>query len=596
MNRETLRSQLAVFVRVAGVKSRGWLVWAVLGSVGLAIFDLAGVAAMAPLMSLFSGANPEEGALGVISRLLGTTDAAVLTVSIASFVVLVFILKSACTIPFRWWLVGRTTQISADASAELFRKYVLSPYEVHRKRRIPEIQRNIGEATVQSSTVLLGVVTMASDILVLGGILIVLIIASPLVTAFVVVFFGVLIAGIQGILRKRQRQIGEAIAEAALQSRQYLLSAFDGFREVRLASNAPRFYGGYHDARTRSAQAQRNLSTVSELPKYLLEIGFILAIAGIAALLFATESQASALTTLAMFAAASLRALPTLNRVSASFATIRSGQAGLRIFAEAVREIEVHETHGEQARETDFDGDIVFDHVSYAYPDADLAVVDDISLTIPQKSTIAFVGSSGAGKSTLLDLLLGLLRPDAGVVRAAGRSIHEDLVSWYGTLGVVPQEVFLLNDTVEANVAFGFERIDDERVVEALRQAELSDFVATLPEGTKTIVGERGTRLSGGQRQRLGLARALYRSPQVLVLDEATSALDNETEHQIARTLTRLGGTMTVIIVAHRLSTVRRADRIFYLEGGRVRAEGTFDEVREASAAFARLAELGSLT
>jgi ABC-type multidrug transport system fused ATPase/permease subunit len=235
--------------------------------------------------------------------------------------------------------------------------------------------------------------------------------------------------------------------------------------------------------------------------------------------------------------------------------------------------------------------------LSFRYPDAEDFVLRGISLEIRENRTTAFVGSSGAGKSTLLDVVLGLLQPTEGQVVVGGRVIVDDLAGWYAGLGVVPQDVFLLNDTLATNIAFGVPRdeIDRDRVHEVVRMAQLESLVGQLPEGLETVVGERGVRLSGGQRQRIGLARALYRRPRVLVLDEATSALDNVTEHEIAKTLGALQGTLTIVIVAHRLSTVRHADTLVFLKDGQVQTEGTFEEVRAGNADFARLVELGEL-
>jgi ABC-type multidrug transport system fused ATPase/permease subunit len=237
------------------------------------------------------------------------------------------------------------------------------------------------------------------------------------------------------------------------------------------------------------------------------------------------------------------------------------------------------------------------EHLSFRYSGTERDVLDDIELRVPAGSTVALVGSSGAGKSTLADVLMGLHRPTAGRVAVDGVNIRTDIVAWQRSIGMVPQDVYILDATLRANVAFGEapDAVNERRLAAALTRAQLDNLVNDLPNGVDTIVGERGGRLSGGQRQRIGIARALYLEPSVLVLDEATSALDSETERQITDTIESLHGQMTVVVIAHRLSTVRKCDILLYLEQGRIAAAGTFESVAAESPAFARLVKLGSL-
>ena len=529
---------------------------------------------------------------------MGTTDPAVLIPAVAMLVALLFVVKSATALVFRWWLLGRTTRVSALSSAELMRLYVLAPYSDHRSRRMSEVYRNITDATNQSASVLLGVMSMIADVLVVVAITIILAITAPLVTLMTVALFGFFVFGLQGMLRGRQARIGEEMAESGLEAWQFLMPGLEGFREARLTSSASAFVEGFREARLRRARAGRELGILSDAPRYVLEIVFVIAIVGISILLFATGTPAQAITVLGVFAAASLRALPTLNRITASLATIRTGRAGLDIVSRTTEELEVGGTHEEQPRSDErYTGDIAIRGVTFRYPDAAVPVLEKVTLTIDQNRTTAFVGSSGAGKSTLLDLILGLLEPTEGSIECGGRPILDDRAAWYEGLGVVPQDVFLINDTVAANIAFGVspEHIEHARIREVVAMSQLDALIAELPEGLETKVGERGVRLSGGQRQRLGLARALYRRPSVLVLDEATSALDNATEFEIATTLRGLQGTITILIVAHRLSTVRNADTLVFLKGGHIEAMGSFEGVRGQSSDFARLVELGEL-
>lgn len=593
----SLTPQLRMMLDMAGADPTRWVLGTVVASLVLAALDTIGVAAMIPLTRLLTGST-DTWLVEWLSERFGTTDLSTLIPIVAALITLVFILKSVGAIAFRWWLLGRTTRISALSSAELARRYTLAPYADHRARRTSEIYRNITDATIQASSVLLGSVSLVSDVVVLVAIVGVLAIVSPVVTLFAVVLFGLLVFGTQMLLRRRQYRIGEELAEAGLEAWQFLLPGLDGFREARLTSSANAFIDGFRAARMRGARLSRSMSILADAPRYLLEVGFVVAILGISVLLFATGTPAEALTVLGVFAAASLRALPGLNRVAANLATIRTGRAGLDIVARVVDELERGGMHDERPRSAEsFEGDITIRDVGFRYPDSDEFVLRGISLEIRENRTTAFVGSSGAGKSTLLDIVLGLLRPTEGDIAVGGRSIGDDLAAWYAQLGVVPQDVFLVNDTLTRNIAFGVatEDVDVDRVREVIRMSQLEGLVAELPDGLETLVGERGVRLSGGQRQRIGLARALYRRPRVLVLDEATSALDNVTEHEIAKTLASLQGTLTIVIVAHRLSTVRHADTLVFLKDGKVEAEGTFGEVRAQSPDFARLVELGEL-
>ncbi|KRE25832.1 ABC transporter ATP-binding protein [Agromyces sp. Soil535] len=593
----SLSEQLRMMLAMAGADPARWVFGTIAASLVLAGLDTLGVAAMVPLTQLLTG-DTDSWFVTWISETLGTTELSTLIPVVALFITLVFIVKSIGSIIFRWWLLGRTTRVSALSSAELARRYALAPYADHRSRRMSEVYRNINDATNQSASVLLGVVSIATDGLVLIAITAVLAIVSPAVTLFTVVLFGLLVFGVQRLLRRRQYRIGEEMAEAGLQAWQFLLPGLDGFREARLTSSANAFIDGFRRARLRRARAARQMGIVSDAPRYLIEIGFIFAIMGISVFLFTTTTPAATLTVLGVFAAASLRALPTLTRISANLATVRTGRAGLEIVSDVVDELDAGGTHEERPRgDTSYAGDIMLRELSFRYPDAEQYVLRGISLRIAENRTTAFVGSSGAGKSTLLDLVLGLLEPTEGSIECGGRLISDDLAAWYSELGVVPQDVFLLNDTLTANIAFGVpaERVDRTRIDEVLTMSQLDDLLAELPEGLDTVVGERGVRLSGGQRQRIGLARALYRRPSVLVLDEATSALDNVTEHEIATTLRGLQGSMTILIVAHRLSTVRHSDTLVFLKDGRIEAEGSFARVRAESADFARLVELGEL-
>jgi len=595
----SLASQLRMLLRLAGARPGRWIFGVTLASLVLAILDMIGVAAMVPLTQLITGTATDTGVLGYIGRITGTTDPSALIPLVAAGIAVLFVVKSIAAILFRWWMLGRTNRVSALVSTEMMRRYMLAPYQAHRSRRLSEVYRNVNDSTTQAASVLLATLSIFTGGMLLAAIVLVLALAAPLVTLLTVILFAGFVLGLQRGLRNIQSRIGEETADASLEAWGFLMPGLDGFREARLSSSARAFIDGFKTAKLRAAHASRQLALVSEAPRYALEIGFIIAIAGVSLLLFTIGTPGEALTVLGLFAAASLRGLPTLNTVSSNLAIIRTGRVGMNIVVRAVDELESGGQHDEKARtHVHYEGDIVIEDVTFHYPDSTQLVLDAISLTIAKNRTTAIVGSSGAGKSTLLDLVLGLLKPTSGSITCGGRLILEDPANWYSGLGVVPQDVFLINDTLASNIAFGVpaDRIDREHLSEIIAQVRLVGLVAELPEGLDTVVGERGVRLSGGQRQRLGLARALYRRPSVLVLDEATSALDNATEHEITETLSQFGGSMTIVIVAHRLSTVREADTLVFLKEGRVAAEGTFAQVQAADKEFARLVELGDLS
>lgn len=595
---QSLVAELRFFLRMSGARPATWTTGVLFASFMLAALDTLGVAAMVPLTQLISGTPADDGVLALIADVVGTTDSSVLVPVVAAAVGVLFVIKSIAAIVFRWWLLGRSTRVAALAATDLMQRYMLSPYAEHRSRRMSEVYRNINDSTSQASSVLLATVGILTDVMLLAAIVAVLAVTAPLVTLFTVGLFAVFVLGLQRGLRARQSRTGEELADASLESWGFLMPGLDGFREARLTSSARAFVDGFRRAKLRGARASRQLAIISEAPRYALEIGFVVAIAGISWFLFTTGSPQQALTVLGVFAAASLRGLPTLIRVVSNLAILRSGRIGLTIVNRVSHELQAGGRHDETpVGDTPYAGDIVLRELTFRYPDTDRPVIDQVSLTIHHQQTTAIVGSSGAGKSTLLDLLLGLLDPTSGSITCGGRSIFDDRATWYAGLGVVPQDVFLINATVASNIAFGVpaEEIDRARVDEVILMAQLTPLIDELPAGLDTMVGERGVRLSGGQRQRLGLARALYRRPSVLVLDEATSALDNLTEHEITSTLRGLSGSLTIIIVAHRLSTVRDADNLVFLKDGRVESSGSFDEVRTASVDFSRLVELGDL-
>jgi ATP-binding cassette subfamily C protein len=380
---------------------------------------------------------------------------------------------------------------------------------------------------------------------------------------------------------------------------QWIGQALSGFKEVRIFGRDQLFYERFVGHVAQVASADRAMRVLSNIPtlvnESILVIGVVTVIVTAAAL---DRSLSSLLPTLAMFGVAGVRIMGMMNSMVGQVQNIRFSGRAVDAVRRMVDELETTDRLMD-AKDEPAGPDlhqhrvITLDRVDFAYPDKDKIAVRDINLSIARGRRVAFVGPSGAGKSTLIGLILGLLTPTSGRVLVDGAAIVERPRAWYAQLGYVPQSIFLLDDTLRANVLFGddAQANTDDAVWEALEAAQLADFARQLPEGLATRVGENGFALSGGERQRLGIARAIYRKPAVLVLDEATAALDNLTERRFSDTILRLSGDMTIIIVAHRLSTVRGCDDIHYMEDGRIRESGSYRDLVECSAGFRALVD-----
>ncbi len=593
--------QLRAVMTLVTWRMRPRIVLLLIGSIALALVELAAVMMMVPVMQIIAGQPIDRGILASLSGLFGTSDRAALLIWILSVMIVLLLAKNVCVIAFRWWSLGLMAKAQSDANRTLFGLYASSSYVDHRRRQISQIQQTITvDLPTAFNRVLLGLVQMVVDLVMIVAILATLVVLSPAATLLAVALFGGAALGLQRLFKHRLVAISKRADMVGRRGWRYIGPVFDGFTSVRVADETATFVDEYADSRAEGNELNRQVVMLTELPRYLFEVLLVLGLAGVAGVLFATDSQSNAFAFLGVFALGAVRTVPTLNRVFATMNGVRSGQAQLESLYEQIvllrNETGREEIYG-PVPEFGF-GDIVFDDVSFQFPDGDTPVLDRVSGIIESGKMVALVGASGAGKTTFADILLGLLAPTHGSVTVEGRSIHEEPRAWRRQLGMVAQSVYILDATIAENVAFerDLTKIDEQRLSRALAMAQLEDFVSDLPEGTNTRLGHQGARLSGGQRQRIGIARALYRAPQLLVLDEATSALDNETEARIAETIDALRGTMTLVVVAHRLSTVKNADTILFFSDGKIVDRGTMAELAHRCDEFSRLVELGKLS
>lgn len=359
---------------------------------------------------------------------------------------------------------------------------------------------------------------------------------------------------------------------------QWINQSLGGVKEVKILQREKYFIDSYRTNYKKLIWGARVNELLAAVPKHIVEtvaiVGLVLAI--IVKLLFGHGALDTFIPQMAVFAVAAFRLLPSVGKINAYVNSVMYNKASLDMIYQDLREIEKNQPAeiewAGKAENWKFEQGVFAEHITYHYPDSDTEVLHDISVEIPKGKTIALIGPSGAGKTTLADIILGLLPPTSGTVRMDQHDVYENLRSWREKLGYIPQSIYLSDDTIRNNVAFGIyeDQIDEDAIWKALEKAQLKEFVQGLEKGLDTYVGDRGVRLSGGQRQRIGIARALYHDPEILVLDEATSALDSSTEQAVMESIESLQGLKTMIIIAHRLTTIKNADLVYEVSGGNV--------------------------
>jgi ABC-type multidrug transport system fused ATPase/permease subunit len=564
--------------------------------------ETVGVASIMPFMYMLSDPAILErhALLGEIYAALGFADVHSFMIFFGALVFVVVVgglLFKAVTL----YAVYRFTMMRGySLSNRMLRGYLFQPYTWFLNRHSADIGANVlGDVAKVTTKSLLPAMKLITYSTVVIGLILMLVLVRPGVALSAAVLFGGSYLAVYFGVQRYLNRIGTERHEANVARFQITGEALGGIKDVKLAGLETHFLQRFQAPARKVAESDAASTILGELPRYVLEaVAFGAMLAFVLGLLVTRSSSiAGIVPMLAVYAFASIRIFPALQRIYVSMTQIRftkptldklyqdmkAAEANMRTLPPRAPEAVVH-----------LEKRLVLDDVHYSYPQAEWPALQGLNLVIAARSTVGIVGGTGAGKTTTVDIVLGLLMPDKGTFSVDGTPItRENLRAWQRSIGYVPQQIFLTDDTVAANIAFGLEaaEIDQAAVERAARTAELHDFVMReLPKGYATKVGERGVRLSGGQRQRIGIARALYHDPDVLILDEATSALDNLTERAVMDAVHNLGHAKTILMIAHRLSTVRECDTIFMLEGGRVVAEGSYDELLETNRKFRALA------
>ena len=611
LNKMRNRWQLSTISRAAAILSNGdrrKIILVIVLQISFGFLDLLGVGLVGVIGAL--------AIRGVQSQTPGDRVTAVLTflhlenltfqkqVAILGLIaVFLLIGKTIFTIIFSrrilFFLSRRSATITANIVAKLLSQSILTIQSRSLQETLYALTGGVNIITVG---ILGNLVSLISDLslLMLLATGLFLVDITMAITTFLI--FGTVAVSLYLLLQVRAKKLGIMFAEKSVVSNEKIFEVLNSYRES-VVKNRRSFYAKeIGELRKKLAETSAELSFMPSVSKYVIELTTVFGAIIVCGIQFTTNDASRAVAVLSIFLASSSRIAPAVLRMQQVAISIR-GSLG-----SAIPTLELIESLSKESKQIEnidaldivhhgFNSEIEISNVTFTYPGKTLPVIKNASFSIRPGSIVALVGPSGAGKTTLVDLILGVLRADEGDVKVSGRSPSMAIESWPGALAYVPQDVMISNGTIRNNVALGFpiEEASNDLVNDALRIGQLIEFAEQLPEGIDSYVGDRGTRISGGQRQRLGIARAMFTKPHLLVLDEATSSLDGETEANISGAIQNMRGLVTVVMIAHRLSSVRHADIVLYLEAGEILASGTFEEVRNTVPNFDKQAQLMGL-
>ncbi|WP_319416097.1 ABC transporter ATP-binding protein/permease [Marispirochaeta aestuarii] len=573
----------------------------------MALMEVIGVGAIGPFMTV--AADPsvvqETPVLLWLYQSLGIQDMRYFIAALGVAFFLIILGTNGFTTIVMFFLFRWSNMRSYTLGRRLMSQYLYQPYSYFLDHNTSELSKNILAEVQQILTQAIrpGMELLARGMVALA-ILLFLILSSPLVALVVAVVLGGSYAIVFGLVRSKLTKIGTKIRKYNRERFKTAGEAFGAIKDVKILGKEPVFEAQYAGASRRFARQQANRQIITSLPHHIIEaVALGLVVLLVVVLIITGGRFAEVIPLVSIYAFAGYRLMPALRIVFKNAGALRSSGPIVQAFYEdlttGAAEVEASRKAALHLAATGnrlaFNERIELRNIEFMYPASPAPVLSGISLSIKKNSTIGFIGPTGCGKTTLVDIILGLLKPEGSIEVDGVPVTDENIRNWQLNFGYVPQQIFLADDTVTRNIAFGVdtEKIDQAAVEKAARIAHLDDFVRDeMPQGYETLVGERGVRLSGGQRQRVGIARALYHDPDILVLDEATSALDNLTEQAVMDAIDELMGAKTIIMIAHRLSTVQKADIIYMLDKGRIAAEGSYDQLMESSEAFRKMARI----
>jgi len=564
-------------------------------AVAAAVFDVAGIASVVPFIAVVASPDSIESSrwLNMAYTGLGFESSNRFLVFLGTAVLALLIVNNLLRALLAWLQIRFVFESELSLARRLLARYLAQPFVFFLNRNTAELSRTLlSEAATVIRAVLAPCISIVERSVSALFIMALLLAIDARLSIITVLVLGCVYGGLYLFIRTRLAVWGKLRVRENLNRFKLSKEALSGVKDLKILGRERHFLNRFTESSAAYARCAVRSSVLAQLPAYALEVvafGGILCI--VLYFLALKQSLAHLLPVLALFVFAARRIMPALQKIFADVATLRYSAATLAVVhADFIATAACPALPAADEKRLELRRSLCLQNITFCYPGREAPVLRDFSLDIAANTTVAFVGSTGSGKSTLIDIIIGLLAPQAGNITVDGIPIDDkNLHAWQRNLGYVPQHIYLSDDTVARNIAFGLPdaRINMERVRHAARVANIAEFVASeLPAGYETLIGERGVRLSGGQRQRIGIARALYHDPEVLVLDEATSALDGITEEAVMESIRALARRKTVIMIAHRITTVKDCDMIYVMENGRIGERGTYAALMESSEAF----------
>ncbi len=480
----------------------------------------------------------------------------------------------------------------------IYQYYLRKPYTFHVKNNSAILLRNLTQADGIVIGILQPFFQVLAEALTIVAITFLLLYTNPLLTLVAVTLVALTSWAIMRVFGVRIKKLGEEHFDLCGTSSKVMLGSFGGIKEIKVMNRAKLFAANFAQLFRKLGKVRRNMAVINQMPRLFLEVVvFSNMIFVILFFLLQNQNLSNVLPTIGLFCVAAFRFMGSSNKLISGFNQIRFHSVLQDTVFKDLLQAKINDIDYTFGGTSVISGDIFrdcieLDRVSYRYSETDRDAVCSVSAVISKGASVGFVGPSGAGKSTLVDIILGLLPPDNGTLLVDGKNIQEFMPEWLRSIGYIPQDIFLLDDTLKRNIAFGMpdDLIDESAVLRAVQSSKLDSVVRQLPKGLDSIVGERGVRLSGGEKQRVAIARALYYDPSVIVMDEATSSLDRETESEVTEAIERLKGGKTIIIIAHRLTTVKKCDCVYFMMNGQIIDSGRLEDLWEGNPQFRKMA------